>query len=129
MAWARASLLSIAKANAARLEAGGSVAMARYLTSATQQPKLTASLKRLLVSLPRLTIGAWILDSSDPPQQRLLSLELPKEVTVAGALQAIFEQQKDGSLGVGIQDFSAQPKPSDYLLKICCSQVDLIISS
>uniref|UniRef100_A0A0V0JBT1 Phosphatidylinositol 4,5-bisphosphate 3-kinase catalytic subunit alpha isoform n=1 Tax=Schistocephalus solidus TaxID=70667 RepID=A0A0V0JBT1_SCHSO len=126
VSWARNSLLKISEANSRELEIGGSVAIARYLTAASQQPKLTASLKRCLQSLRHLKIGAWILDSSDPPQQRLLTLELPKEVTVAGALQYIIQQQTKlvkGDVSPDVErDFGSKLDPSMYLLKICCSQ-------
>ncbi|VDD80093.1 unnamed protein product, partial [Mesocestoides corti] len=120
VAWTRQRLLSMADANVTRLNAGGPVAVAHYLTAAAQQPKLTTSLQRCLRHIPHLTISAICVDCSDPPQQHLLALNLPKEVTVASAIKEIVDAQTRLVKGeVGCHDLDPASK---YLLKVCCSQ-------
>lgn len=115
VSWARKHILSIAQRNLDLLKSGGPVAMAQYLTAATQQPKLTVSLQRSLQDLPYLTISAVYIDCSTPPQQHILTLALPKEATVAMALSRIIEPHDSGD----------ELLHTKYLLKVCCSQVCL----
>ncbi len=110
----------MAESNLERLLAGGSIAMAKYLTAAPQQPRLTTAFQVDLRKLPHLTISAICADSSNPPQHHLLTLHLPKEVTVCQTIKQIIDEQTRIVSGEGVvHDLD----PLNYILKVCCSQV------
>ncbi|CDS37967.1 phosphatidylinositol 45 bisphosphate 3 kinase [Echinococcus multilocularis] len=120
LAWARQCLLEMSEANMRRLEAGGPVSMAHYLTAASLQPKLNTALQRRLQRLPYLTISAVCVDCYSPPTQHLLKLNLPKSITVAAAIKEIIDEQRRLVQGdVSCHDVDPAPQ---YLLKVCCSQ-------
>lgn len=121
IAWARQRLLEMSEANLTRLELGGPIAMAHYLTAASLRPKLSKVLQRRLQQLPYLTISAVCVDCSSPPQQHLLKLKLPNSITVAAAIKEIIDEQTRLVQG-DVMCVDAYPA-SQYLLKVCCSQV------
>lgn len=113
-------MLKMSQANIDRLEAGGSVAMAQYLTAAPRQPKLNTALQHRLQNLPHLTISAICVDCSIPPKQHVLSLNLSKSITVADTIKAIIAKQTRLVQGrVGLHEIDPAPQ---YILKVCCSQ-------
>ena len=111
----------MSEANLARLEGGGPVAMAHYLTGASLRPKLSKVLQRRLQQLPYLTISAVCVDCKSPPQQHLLTLKLSNSITVAAAIKEIIDAQTRLVQG-DVMCIDAYPA-SQYLLKVCCSQV------
>ncbi|KAH9279271.1 Phosphatidylinositol 4,5-bisphosphate 3-kinase catalytic subunit alpha isoform [Echinococcus granulosus] len=120
LAWARQCLLGMSEANMRRLEAGGPVSMAHYLTAASLQPKMNTALQRRLQRLHYLTISAVCVDCYSPPTQHLLKLNLPKSITVAAAIKEIIDEQRRLVQGdVSCHDVDPAPQ---YLLKVCCSQ-------
>lgn len=124
--WARLRLLRLAKLHAKGLTQRGLDGLARYLMAAPQRVP-TRSLKNMLQKLTNLRISAWVLDGKDPPQKRLIFVELNVSATVLDAIQYILHIQlelaKPDCYPV-IRDFGT-PNPSNYLLKVCCSHAYL----
>lgn len=120
LAMARSRMLELSQANLSRLEAGGPIAMAHYLTAAPRQPKLNTALQRRLQILPHLTISAVCVDCSNPPRQHVLTLNLSKSITVAATIKTIIDEQaRLVQWEVGSHEVDPAPQ---YVLKVCCSQ-------
>lgn len=117
---ARDRMLQLSNANIERLEAGGSIAMAQYLTAAARQPRLNTALKRRLEKMAHLTISAICVDCSVPPKQHVLSLNLSKAATVSDAIKAIIAEQTQ--LVQGQVELPEIDPAQQYILKVCCSQ-------
>ncbi|VDO07484.1 unnamed protein product [Rodentolepis nana] len=120
LALARECMLELSRANIDRLESGGSIAMAQYLTAAPRQPILNTALEHCLQELSHITISAICVDCSVPPKQHVLSLDLSKSITVADTIKAIIVKQTRLVQGpVEIHEIDPAPQ---YILKVCCSQ-------
>ncbi|CAL8106071.1 unnamed protein product [Calicophoron daubneyi] len=132
--WARQRLLKLATVHANALAETGPVGLASYLTAAPRRA-LTKSLKATLQDCSSLVINAWMLDGSNPPEEKCIKVTLSLQATVLDALNELlhrqlmlFEQTQQVQRGEGNMRKDTIPRVADasgYLLKICCSQAYL----
>ncbi|CAH8664736.1 unnamed protein product [Dicrocoelium dendriticum] len=122
--WARSRLCHLANTHRDALHAGGSEALARYLTAAAQRD-LSMSLRSTLKQRSHLMVSAWVLDGGTPAKERRIHVELGTSATVDEALTKLLRMQMDlvqnSSTPVLHGRLRTQPQTSAYVLKVCCS--------